>query len=154
MYNLKGWFLHKGSYIFHAWHLNWAAVWIRPSAECFVHDGADKGQEVRSGAFQAPEADRKQYSHPTEQDDDTGGAVTYMHLHVHTHTQYRGDAYLIHVRLLIKTGWAVTYERHSGTNAHENVWREKSWQCLPYCYWRVYCLWGAVYRSNVGGVNI
>lgn len=40
----------------------------------------------------------------TEQDDDTGGAVTYMHLHVRTHTEYRGDAYLIHVRLLIKTG--------------------------------------------------
>lgn len=40
----------------------------------------------------------------TERDDDTGGAVTYMHLHMHTYTQYRGDAYLIHVRLLIKTG--------------------------------------------------
>lgn len=157
MYNLKGWFLHKGSYIFHAWHLSWAAVWIRPSAECFVHDGAAKGQELRSGAFQAPEAERKkQYSHPRSYGmgwRHWRRCYIYAFTHAHIYTVPRRR--IPHSRASADKDWMSCYIQtplgHKRTRERLTC---KKLTVFAMLLLEGLCLWWAVYRSNVGGVNI
>lgn len=49
-----------------------------------------KGQEINRRAFVALEAETSNILilGATGPDEDTGGAVTYMHLHLHPHVQY------------------------------------------------------------------
>lgn len=67
---------------------------------CLVQGWGVHGREMNRRVFVALEGERSNILilGATGPDEDTGGAVTYMHLHLHPYIYYRGGAYLILVR--------------------------------------------------------
>lgn len=127
--NFKGLIFAQRSYIFRAWHLRLAAVWICTFAKCLFERLKVSRWTVTLGARK-----KKQYSHPGSRG--TGWrhwrrCYIYAFTCTLLHRQCFDDAYLIHVRRL-KGLDVLLHINTTSTHKHRCLMTCKNLQCLPY----------------------